>query len=468
MIELYKDEPFVKKISALIDKNPLLWNMVMQIGTQNIRVQSYDKLKEEWNENVLLLITSDSYQEIYDFILKESGDSNIVCRPYPQNYYSYTRWIQILFRKLPLRRQLLFSAGHEPHENALALVEYLEQEYEGKPYRIIFLGKTSKKIQTHNVKVLYLNPDTLRCKSNLMDILLFGWLYAGSKVLFYENQPLKKWNPKQTLVFLNHGTIPMKDVHDVLGQPKEVDYALCPSKGCSDIYGLQYGIPTKKLIYAMPPRDDFLCKNTHKLNELVDCNDKQVILWLPTFRTLKGTDRKDSTIDDALPLIAKSEDLHTINERLRHNEQLLVIKCHPREKNTVDIPAFYDYIKVVTDEDLANENVLLQEILGGTTALLTDYSGIAFEYLLLDKPIGYVISDMNSYTRGFAFENPGDYMPGIMIDTVDGLLKFLDDVKTMRDEYYDARKRLVTKIFQGNESKSGAQELMGQLKERIL
>ena len=126
----------------------------------------------------------------------------------------------------------------EPHENALALVEYLEQEYEGKPYRIIFLGKTSKKIQTHNVKVLYLNPDTLRCKSNLMDILLFGWLYAGSKVLFYENQPLKKWSPKQTLVFLNHGTIPMKDVHDVLGQPKEVDYALCPSKGCADIYGL--------------------------------------------------------------------------------------------------------------------------------------------------------------------------------------------------------------------------------------
>ena len=134
----------------------------------------------------------------------------------------------------------------------------------------------------------------------------------------------------------------------------------------------------------------------------------------------------------------------------------------------MDIPAFYDYIKVVTDEDLANENVLLQEILGGTTALLTDYSGIAFEYLLLDKPIGYVISDMNSYTRGFAFENPGDYMPGIMIDTVDGLLKFLDDIKTRRDEYYDARKRLVTKIFQGNESKSGAQELMGQLKERIL
>lgn len=463
IIELYEDEPFTECISTLVDKNPHLWDMVIRVKGRDIPVQPYDRIKDRWNRDVIIMITSDSCQEIYDAILKESGNPNILCCQYPQNYFSYITHIQALFHRLPLKRQILFSAGSEPHENALAVIDYLEHEYRGKPYHVVFLGDTIKKLQFTHVKVTYLDSDTLRRKNGLFYVLRFCWLYSVSAALLYENQPLQKHNRKQILIFLNHGTVPMKDVHDVLKQPETVDYALCPSQGCSGLYMEQYGIPAEKLIYAMPPRDSFLAKGGNGLKRIIGNDDRQIILWLPTFRTLKESERKDSAVEDALSLISTEENLEALNKRLRDNRQLLLIKCHPREKRSVDIPRFYDCICILLDGELAETGLVLQEIMGDTAALLTDYSGIAFEYLLLDKPIGYVVNDMDSYTRGFAFENLRDYMPGSMIGTVEELLEFLDDVRAGSDSFHEARKKLVAELFQGNEAKDGSRELLNEL-----
>ncbi len=288
---------------------------------------------------------------------------------------------------------------------------------------------------------------------------------AVSKYIFYENEPVEKVRKNQLLIYLNHGTIPLKNVSDVLRQPDQLDYALCPSEGCSDIYVQQYNIPENKLIYAMPPRCRYLKSKKNGLNSIFECNNKQVIIWLPTFRTLKGTDRKDSYIDNALSLISSEKALLAINEQLKHNGQMLLIKYHPREKQRVNIPVFCDCIHILTDEVLKKKNLILQEILDGTAALLTDYSGISFEYLLLDRPIGYVINDIAGYTRGFAFENPEDYMPGIMINTVEELQNFLNDVKRGEDTFHEARKKLAEKLFHGNELKDGSQELVKQLEK---
>ena len=53
-------------------------------------------------------------------------------------------------------------------------------------------------------------------------------------------------------------------------------------------------------------------------------------------------------------------------------------------------------------------------MLGSSDALITDYSSVYFDYLLLDKPIGFTVDDMELYIkdRGFIFNNPEEYMPG--------------------------------------------------------
>lgn len=461
ILRLYSKEPFVKKIAVLIDSNRLLWGKIKKVEGNEILVSSPALIQSKKNEKIFILITSDNYQEIYRSISDDLIGTEIGCSRYPACYYTYTAVLSAMCVCLPLRRQMLFNAGEEPHENAKAMVEYLAEKYKGKKYRIIFIDD-GQKTNERMSDVIYIERNSLKCKNALKCNLKYCFYMTTSKYIFYENEPLEKRRKGQVLIYLNHGTIPLKNVADVLKQPAEMDFAICPSKGCADIYRQQYNIPPQKLIYAMPPRDMFLKRERCGLNRLIDCEDKQVIIWLPTFRALRGTDRKDSS-ENVLSLITNEREIKLTNERLRKNGQILLIKCHPREKQRANISQSYECIKIITDENLKRVSMVLHEILGGTAALLTDYSGISFEYMLLDRPIGYVINDMEQYTRGFAFPNPRYYMPGKTIQTGTGLREFLDEVKGGKDDFRDRRKQLIKELFQGNEVKDGSQELIKTL-----
>ncbi len=56
------------------------------------------------------------------------------------------------------------------------------------------------------------------------------------------------------------------------------------------------------------------------------------------------------------------------------------------------------------------------------TALVTDYSSVAFDYLLLDRPILYYVPDLDEYRarRGLYFE-PDEMMPGPLLHTAEEL-----------------------------------------------
>lgn len=460
MFALYEGEPFLERISTLIDGRSILWNTKKYIGGRTFLIESCQEARRKWNPNVLFLITSDAYLDIYKRILSEFKGRQLWCFIYPQHYFSYTKSLLSFFRMLPLRRRLLFYTGGEPHENALAIVEYLQKEYTGKPYKLLFAGKKDFDEGRRLKGIDYLNPETLRLGGGLRESIRYCYLYATSRFLLYENQPLKKARKRQKLIYMNHGTLPLKNVKDVLRQPEEVDLCICPSQGCAEIYEEQYGLPANKHIYCMQPRTMYIKKNQNKSNKLFLREGKQVILWLPTFRTLAGAGRKDSRNSSPIPLLEKKENLERVNHNLEENGQVLWIKTHPREQERLCISQEYGNIKLLTDDALRTLGLVLQEILGDTAALLTDYSGIAFEYLLLDNPIGYVISDMSDYQRGFAFDNPFDYMPGEKIGTVEDLETFFAHVRDGADDFQAARAALKKRLFQENELQSGARELI--------
>ena len=95
--------------------------------------------------------------------------------------------------------------------------------------------------------------------------------------------------------------------------------------------------------------------------------------------------------------------------------------------------------------------------------MITDYSGIAFEYMLLKRPICYVITDMKEYFRGFAVDHPFDYMPGVKVQTLSELLNFLESVRLGMDEYQKERNNLIKQLFGENRYKNGAKELIAAL-----
>ena len=106
---------------------------------------------------------------------------------------------------------------------------------------------------------------------------------------------------------------------------------------------------------------------------------------------------------------------------------------------------------------LGKSGVKLYEILSDTDALITDYSSIYYDYLLLDKPIGVTLDDFEEYTKknGFPFENVLDILKGEYIYNKNDLIKFIKNVNQGIDEKRADRQvinNLVNKYQKGNYS----------------
>ena len=459
LIELYSSEPFINNISGLFDNNSKLWDVEKEIGSIKLKIENPVSIKQL--SDVVILITSDHYEDIFKSIQEYLCNKNVYVFRYPQYYYRWTGKLLKFFSYMPLSRQILFYAGAEPHENADAIVSYLNKEYKGKKYSIVYLSDIEN-FSYNGIKYIY--SKTVRCRANFFEVFDYCRLYSRSKFLCYENQALKKVSSKQCLIYLNHGTIPLKNVSDVLRQPEELDIGVCPGKGCANFYIDQYGITPEKQVYMMPARVNRMFKSEGKIHDLLKIDHKKVVLWLPTFRQLKGSERKDSASLNPIELLKNN--IYEIDEYLSNKNIALVIKKHPREKVDLIIPDKIKNIFIIRDEQLGDARMCLQDLLNDTVALLTDYSGISFEYMLLGKPIGYVLTDINEYHRGFSVDNPEEYMPGTHIFNKTQFLNFIDDVVSGKDEFYNKRVRLIEKLF-GNEAyENGAAKFIDYLDRR--
>ena len=125
---------------------------------------------------------------------------------------------------------------------------------------------------------------------------------------------------------------------------------------------------------------------------------------------------------------------------------LLAAKIHHLQRLDFLDRVSLSNILYLTDDDLAARDVQLYEFVGQADLLLTDYSSIYFDYLLLDRPIGFFTGDLDLYTRGFVVEDPLAWMPGEKIVTMDEFYAFLSDTAAGRDAWGPARKALLDKV----------------------
>jgi len=86
------------------------------------------------------------------------------------------------------------------------------------------------------------------------------------------------------------------------------------------------------------------------------------------------------------------------------------------------------------DSEILSQNELdLYDVLNGVDLLMTDYSGVYFDFLLLNRPIIFLPVDLDEYvkTRGFLVDPYEEWTPGPKVVSQDHmeleLLKSLDD-----------------------------------------
>ena len=190
-----------------------------------------------------------------------------------------------------------------------------------------------------------------------------------------------------------------------------------------------------------------------------------MILWMPTFRKGGGYHRNDSRKEQKLgiPLIETQEQYLKLNNYLAENDVFLIIKIHPKQDLENLKIKDESNIKVLTGETVKKLEIDNYALMKCADALISDYSGAAYEYLQLDRPIGYVLDDVNDYIAGFVVEDIHTLIAGAEIYNFEQLESFIVNVVSENDTFKERREKIRNYIYEYHDANSSKRlvELLG-------
>jgi len=237
----------------------------------------------------------------------------------------------------------------------------------------------------------------------------------------------------------------LKKIGNLEEQKKHIDYnffsyILATSDVFAEIMKNAFSCKENQIIICGHPRNDFLFNPIEKY-----INDsRQTVLWLPTHRNDEGKKGSKLKNVDSIPLFTNHDNMRQLNDYLKKLNIQLIIKIHPSQNFDYSVYKTYENIDIWTEDQFRKKSFNLYELLGSADALITDYSSVYFDYLLLDRPIAFTLDDMELYSgeRGFVFDNPEKYMPGKKIKNKEQFLSFLIDVTEGKDNYKKDREKV--------------------------
>ena len=345
------------------------------------------------------------------------------------------------------QNKILFYASNDFSDNALALYEHMVEVGLDKKYEIVWLVRDvqgCKAKDPGNAKFVMVKDDKLNMWTweAQREAMSSGWLFFTHSLNW-----VKLKRKEQTYVNLWHGC-GYKGRREDDTRVTYFDYCLITGKKYIEIQEKFFLCNREKLLATGYPRSDWFRSNKTnsgkyiaKLKESTGAD--KTVLWMPTYRRGKLGRLDDATTcgNLELPLIETTEELEIANDQCKKLGILIVIKIHNLQKDYSLRDA--SNIICINDDILERENVNLYEFMAETDGLLTDYSSVATDYMLLDKPIGFILDDFDEYekVRGWSFDNVKEYMPGDHIYDLNDLEAFMRNISNGIDKNREWRHR---------------------------
>ena len=330
-------------------------------------------------------------------------------------------------RLLPLRNDILFESRPPLTDNTFGVYQELLRRGYNKKYRFVWItGAPLDADLPENVTFLNVN------RSRLHKWIVGSWTAARARFIIDCNEFVCKTNPKTTRIHLKHG-LEMKDAHVYNQSIGDVDVIAVPSSYWIETTARSYAKDPSVILPLGFPRNEVLLQPKP--------HAQKTIIWMPTFRytpfyatecpeTLRAY-RKD--LPFGLPLIREKEDLETLNRLFAQHDAILYIRLHPaQDVSSIRLDAFSN-IRICDNDYLQKNGLSLYALLTETDALISDYSSIYFDYLLLDKPIALSVSDFETYVKynGLIENTPERFRaayPAVFLQTFRDLQAFALDV----------------------------------------
>lgn len=353
--------------------------------------------------------------------------------------------LKLVTSHFKLKDVIIIESHNDFDCNGGAFYDYLIENNYNKRYRIVWLLKNKKPEKLpKNVYAYYIQKPSW---SKNYYLCLARYLLSDC----YITNKIRK---DQISIYCTHGGCTFKNVKGNLVVPESVDYVLSPSETFDPFTCSNFSIPypnTKMLHIGFPSDDKLFNTKENEFKKITEKEFKKYILWMPTFRKGGGIGRNDSEIElpMGVPLIENKNQLDWLNTLLSENNCLLVIKIHPmQDPETIKELHNKSNIIVLDGKSVKELNVDNYRLMASAHAFLSDYSSASYAYLQLNRPIGFVLSDMRYYKLGFSVDNIFDFMPGKWIYSIDDLVAFIKSVINDEDDYEKQRVELRDWIYE--------------------
>lgn len=342
--------------------------------------------------------------------------------------------------------KLVFSSFPDLADNVIPIIATcLGTNNKGKYY---YLYTNDANLNDLQIKAqLYLGVHATQVHFVRKNSLLGIFHYLTAKYIFETHGIFEKFPklPWQTKVNLWHG-MPLKKIGYVSDKNTnlKMDYTISTSPIFDDIIARVFNISQNKIIKIGEPRNDLFYHGPQFLFTNIFNNDWPTIIWLPTYRqSEKGSIHNDAQQKDTIGGL-NINDLLKLQDIFANHGFNLAIKLHPMDilnNKVFNFPT--PNIHIINNQEFTSYHIEVNTFLKASTALITDYSSVYFDYVLLQKPIGILAWDQAEYQqkRGFVSKAVKENMLGHQINQLSDFNKFLTAV-AQAELGYDAPKTI--------------------------
>lgn len=368
--------------------------------------------------------------------------------------------ISLINRIIPKNKnKIIFASVPDCTGNALALYEYMKKNKSN--FKLIWI--------TDNIY------DNNRNVYKLKSLKGLYHLFTTKHLITTHSNFISIKSKNQILVDLWHG-MPLKSIgyfdsksnlKDVKLRSNKVDYTIATSIQFSAILSASFLINPEKILITGQPRNDQLFNvNINGIKEELNIKEfKKIILFAPTHREYE---QKTGDIFDIFGIDDFNMDI--FGDLLLENDAVLLIKLHPYEEKFYadkDLSVLPDNIRVIDSEMLLKKNIEFYNLLGIVDTLITDYSSLYFDYLLLNKPIIFIVNDIEIYDakRSFVLNPLEFWMPGPMVRNFDELQS---NIKlSMSDKFYYNERLAANELINFYQDDKSTERLYNILIEKL-
>ena len=429
----------------------------------DIEIRGYDALPTLTNGAVILI--AESYiRERFEQLRNNTAVNQKLKKVY---YYADKEFLieqkyREHYQTTPLKNIILFRGGNpsstyvkgeDLSDNVRALLEYMLEENLDVKYQLVCLVNYPKdytdRYKGHNVSFMAYTGATSNNKIErdaYYEVLcLASYIFATHTMIFARNA-----RKDQTRVQLWHGCgFKLNHIAEAMRDENKYEYMTVTSKMYARLHAKDMGLRDNQILVTGLPKEDFLFRPMQDWKERFNIPHAKIyVFWLPTWRESHFAGQPTETtlnIATGLPIFSTFKSLDELNKKLCNINTVLIIKPHPMQKDLNISCDKFTNILMLHNNALANQCVFINELLGYADALISDYSSVAVDYMLLDRPIAFTLDDCAEYTvsRGFHWSNIRQWLPGEELFTTEDFFRFITDVYNGKDNSQAKRHALM-------------------------